>query len=364
MQTIKQNDFAQLQVESSSLRELILGLRNWGSYLLSKWYIIVLFGCIGGVIGLTYAWKQKPAYLATTSFVLETGNKPGGLGMYSGLASSFGIDLSGGGGGLFEGENILELYRSRNMISKTLLSESTFDNKRQLLVERYIEYNKLRNNWNEKSELKNIQFKADGIYANPKTQLLHDSIMGQIVKDIAGNMMKAERKDKKLSIITVSVKSPDELFAKEFNEKIVQNVNQFYLNTKRQKNLENVDILQIKTDSVRRMMTGAINTAAVVADATPNQNPTRMAQREAPIQNAKVSAEINQQVLSTLLQNLELSKISLLKETPLIQIVDKPILPLDKISIGKLKGLFIGGLISGFISLLFLSIMKIVRDNI
>ena len=33
-----------------------------------------------------------------------------------------GLDV-GGSGGLFQGENILELYKSRSMIAKTLLTE-------------------------------------------------------------------------------------------------------------------------------------------------------------------------------------------------------------------------------------------------
>lgn len=348
--------------DKASLRELILSLSDWALYLYSKWKIILLSGILGGILGLCYALTQKPVYTSITSFVLEEGNKGGGLRSYAGLASTFGIDL-GGGGGLFEGENILELYKSRNMITQTLLSEGVFNEKKQLLIERYIDSNKLREQWAGLPALKNIQFNPANIYNTSQQQVLHDSIMGQVVNNINQTYLNVAKKDKKLNIIYVTVVSPDELFSKAFNQTLVENVNNFYLRTKTKKNLENVSILQVKADSVRNIMTGAVNRSVVVADATPNQNPTRMAQRIAPIQNAKLNAEINQQVLGTLLQNLELAKISLLKETPLIQIVDDPILPLTVEKTGKIKSIVIGGVIIGALLVFILVIRRIITSS-
>lgn len=339
-----------------SLRELILNLRNWWRYLLSKWYIIVAFGLLGAVLGLGYAFMKKPVYTATTTFVLEAGDKGGGLSQYAGLASMVGIDLGGGGGGLFQGENILELYKSRTMISKTLLSITDFEGRKQLLIDRYITYNKLREKWAKKPELRNISFAENGQYKGARQQLIHDSIISVIVKDIEKNYLTVGKPDKKLNIIEVNVKAKDELFAKAFNEQIVQNVNEFYLQTKTKKSLENVAILQQKTDSVRAAMTGAIYQASGVLDATPNLNPTRQTQRMAPMQNAQAGAEVNKAILGELVKNLELSKISLKKETPLIQVVDEPVLPLEKDNVGKLKTLIIGGVLGVFlISLILIS---------
>jgi uncharacterized protein involved in exopolysaccharide biosynthesis len=57
------------------------------------------------------------------------------------------------------------------------------------------------------------------------------------------------------------------------------------------------------------------------------------------------------QILTTmygeLIKNLELSKFTLMREEPLIQIIDKPILPLEKKKAGKLKWIVIGGFICG-----------------
>jgi len=141
--TIKANP-SPIKKKSASLPEIILALRDWLRYLLKNWYWILVFGLAGAAIGFWYAKSQKPVYSATTTFVLETGDKGGGFSQYAGIASMMGIDLGGGGGGIFQGENILELYKSRTMISKTLLSEVTIQDKKQMLLDRYIQWNNLR----------------------------------------------------------------------------------------------------------------------------------------------------------------------------------------------------------------------------
>ncbi|HOZ84625.1 MAG TPA: lipopolysaccharide biosynthesis protein [Niabella sp.] len=351
--TIKANP-SPIKKKSASLPEIILALRDWLRYLLKNWYWILVFGLAGAAIGFWYAKSQKPVYSATTTFVLETGDKGGGFSQYAGIASMMGIDLGGGGGGIFQGENILELYKSRTMISKTLLSEVTIQDKKQMLLDRYIQWNNLRAGW-QKPALKDIRFNAANTYANPWQQLIHDSILSQIVKDISQNSLLVSKPDKKLNIIHVTVKSGDELFAKAFNELLVQNVNEFYFLTKTKKSLNNIAILQQKTDSVRALMTSSIARVAQTVDATPNLNPTRQTQRIVPLQNSQANAKINETILSQLIQNLELSKMALQKETPLIQVVDQPILPLDiDPRLGKLLGLIIGGLAGGVLIVLVL----------
>ncbi len=56
---------------------------------------------------------------------------------------------------------------------------------------------------------------------------------------------------------------------------------------------------------------------------------------------------------------------SLLQETPsLIQVIDSPILPLESERVGKLKGIVLGGILSGIIVLLVISIKLIYKKVI
>lgn len=339
-----------------SLKDLLEKTGDLFRYLLSKWIIIILVSALGGALGFLYAVLKKPVYSATYTFVLEeNGAGAGNLGQYAGLASMVGIDLGGGGGGIFQGENLLELYKSRTMIQKTLLSSVNFGGKKQLLIDRYIEFNNLRTEWNSKPELKNISF-VDSI----NFSLKHDSLITMIAKQINATSLKVSKPDKKLSIIKVELKSKDELFAKAFCEQIVGNVNKFYVETKVKKSKDNLDILQHQTDSIRASLNSAISGVAALTDLNPNANPSRQILR-VPSQRRQVDAEANKAILTELVKNLEISKVSLRKETPLIQSIDQPVLPLEKDKIGKAMGIIVGGFIGGILIVLLLLSRKLFR---
>lgn len=349
-----------------SIKDILLKIRSLFRYLFSKWVLIVTFGILGSLIGFYYAYKSNPLYTASTTFVLEDEKQGGGLSSLAGLASMAGVDIGSSGGGIFQGDNILELYKSRTMIQKTLLTTVEFSGKHELLINYYIEFNDLRNNWSKNDKLKNLKFRLEdstnyhSSYASKRIQLtrIQDSILTGVIDDINKNYLTVSKPDKKLNIIKVDVKGENELFSAYFNREIVKNVNDFYVETKTRKSLDNIYILQSKTDSVRAVMNGAIYSAAAVSDATPNLNPTRQVQRIAPVQRSQFTAETNKQVLAGLLQNLEMAKMSLLKERPLIQVIDEPVFPLTRVKIGKIHGLVYGGIVGGIICIFFLLLRR------
>lgn len=344
-----------------SLKELILKTGEWLKYLLSKWLIILIIAIVGMILGYCYADRKKPVYTASTTFVIEEENSGNnGLAGLGGLASMVGISSSSGG--LFQGDNILELYKSRKMIEKALLTDVSYGESRKVLIDYYIDFNSLKKSWEQKPELLNISFVNKEL--KPVQERLRDSVMGAICGDIEKNYLSVMKPDKALNIIKADVKSSDEFFAKAFNEVIVNTVNDFYLKTKTKKSLENVLILQQKTDSIKAVMDGAIYRAAAVTDATPNLNPTRQVQRLVPVQRSQFSAEMNKNILGSLIQNLEMAKIALRKDAPLIQVIDEPIFPLKVEKLGNLKGAILGGMIAGFCIVMVLIGRRIVKNSL
>ncbi|MGJ1436864.1 lipopolysaccharide biosynthesis protein [Sphingobacterium siyangense] len=341
-----------------SLKEFIYDIKKWVKYLLSKWYILLFVSILGGGLGFMYAKYSNPIYSATTTFVLESGEQGGGLGQYAGMAAMVGIDIGGKGSGMFQGDNLLELYKSRKMIEAALLKPSTTDSSK-VLLDVYLELDNVKDNWKKKSpDLLNIDFRKE----NNGSKRIRDSILLEAVKSINKNNLVVGNLDKKSSIVKIDVRSKSEVFSKEFNEAIVDEVNAFYITTKTQKSLSNIEILQHKTDSVRNVMNGSISMAATVVDATPNLNPTRQAQRIIPTQRSQFSAETNKVILSQLIQNLEMSKMALLKEAPLIQKVDEPIYPLQVSRVGKIRSAFLGAFLFGMFAISFLIIRQFLKN--
>ncbi|WP_313262085.1 Wzz/FepE/Etk N-terminal domain-containing protein [Sphingobacterium multivorum] len=331
-------------------KELILKIREWLQYLKSKWLILLIISAIGGIGGFFYSKIKKNIYTATTTFVLESTEQASGIGQYAGMAALVGIDLGGKGEGIFQGDNLMELYKSQRMIKEALLKSSEKDSSKLLIIP----YLKLKNSDEDKISIFYNKGKI-----NDKLLRIRDSILNDAVEDINKNILKVEKLDKKLSIFKVDVMSQDENFSKVFNETLVQVVNDFYINTKTKKSLDNVKILQLKTDSVRALMNGNISESAYAIDATPNLNPTRQAQRLVPTQRSQFSAETNKAILAQLVQNLEMSKMALMKETPLIQVVDEPVFPLKKTTLGRTKGIILGAIVSFIFTALCLICVRI-----
>ncbi|WP_291099005.1 MULTISPECIES: hypothetical protein [unclassified Flavobacterium] len=57
-----------------------------------------------------------------------------------------------------------------------------------------------------------------------------------------------------------------------------------------------------------------------------------------------------------------MAKVTLRKETPLIQIIDRPILPLAKERFGKAKGILLGGFLAGFLVVLGLIVRRLLKE--
>jgi hypothetical protein len=313
-----------------SFKELILKVEGWFGYLRSKWRVILICAIIGSVIGCTYALITKPVYLATSTFVLEDTDDLSGLGQYAGIAAMVGLDLSGhNSGGIFKGDNIMELYKSNAMIEKTLLSQVTFDGKKQPLINRYIDFNKLRNKWADDPVLRQLDFGQYGTdSSSPQVSRLQDSILSTAVARMNDKYFTIAKLKNSLNIYRAEVKAPDEFFAKSFNEEIVRNVNDFYIHTKMSRSLLTVRLLQQKIDSIRTSMSA--------------------------VKPSGFALETNTEVLGELIKNLELSKINLQKEMPLIQLIDRPKFPLERFDVTITEGILYGFFGFGFLSMLIL----------
>jgi hypothetical protein len=340
-----------------SLKELIEKVKEWYAYLLSQWKMIILAGVIGALLGLVYSINKKPVYKATLSFALED-EKSGGISGALGLASTLGLDVGGSAGGIFTGSNLTELFKSRSMVEKTLLTPVSVNGKVISLAEMFIRNNKWRERWSEEPKLKNIKFLPNK--NREGFTRVHDSILGSIFESLSKGGLKVDQRDKKISIITMEVSSTDELFSKYFCEALAKEVSDFYVTTKSKKARMNMAILERQTDSIRGELNGAITGVAIANDNTFNLNPALNVKR-APSSKRQVDVQANSAILTELVKQTEMAKVTVRRETPLIQIIDRPILPLAKERFGKVKGVILGGFLGGFLILIYLIIKRVFK---
>lgn len=342
-----------------SLKELILRLKEFWHYLLSKWLTIVIVVAVGGTLGLLVSIFKKPTYVAELTFVMEDQKGgSGALGAYAGIASQFGINLGGmdGGEGLFTSDNIVEFLKSRRMIQQTLLSEVSINGKKELLVDRYVRINKLNKNWNKNEKLKDFHFTPD-----TGRHFIQDSLIADYHKSIIKKDLVIEKLDKKLSILSLKVETKDELYSKAFCEKLITNAADFYIKTRTKKSEDNLNVLTKQVDSVRKELNSAIGGVALATQANPNANRAFQV-LNVPSQRRTVDVQANVAILTELVKNQELARMTLRNDKPLIQVLDRPILPLEKSKIGKVLGVLLGGFIAGFLCVIALSVRKIFQS--
>jgi len=345
-----------IESDEISLKELILKGKEIWQFLLRKWIIIIVAAFIGASVGVAIAWLTKPQYIAKLTFSVEN-EKSNSLGAYSGLASMAGIDLGGGGGSMFSSDNIMSIMTSRKMIVNTLLSPINVNNKKVTLIEYWLSFNHIKDKWAEKPKLAGLKFSLN---LNPDSLTRQqDSLLTNIQSSLIKTVLSISKPDKKLSLIVATCTSENEGFSKSFLETLNNQVTDFYIQIKTKRQKENVDILQNKSDSLYKVMSNSMYRSATLTDQNIN-----MVKQIAGVDRQK--KQIDLQVASTayteIIKNLEMAKITLQKETPLIQVIDQPVLPLLKEKASRLKGLLIGGFLAGFLMVGFLLGQKYFRE--
>ncbi len=327
--------------EEVSLRDVIKRSQQIVRYLLSKWLIIVIVGIAGGLLGILYAWHAKPQYSATLNFVLSSNSSSGGN--LLGLANQFGINLGNDNDNVFSGDNIIVLMNSRRMVQQALFKKPEGSN--ESLINIFVKNNKLNEGWQQNERTKNAYPFPDSPGNMTRVQ---DSLSRVIYTAIKNNLLDVSKPDKDKSIYAVTATSENPEFSYYLTKYLVASTSSFYIDTKTSTAKQNLGMLQHEADSLRRILGGAITSAGSQTDYTFNLNPAYQVQRSAA-QQSQVSATALGQAYGQVLQNLELAKITLQKETPLYQVIDEPTLPLEADKPGRFTSAIIGGFLGGFL---------------
>ena len=327
-------------------------------YLNTKKLMIFLGGFTCAIIAVTVIYFTNPKYTARVTFFSDN-DKGGKLGGYASIASQFGIDLGMGNEGAFSGDNLIALFKSRVIIEKTLYSKVD-SNSKMLLIDQYFINHKIEEIGIKGRKSYDL---TQTLFSQIDDQRLKDSIVGVIFEKYTKKNLEIEKVDRKVDIIYVALTENNEVYAKKFTEKMVNNVIDYYMNYKTSKSRNNVEILRHQADSVRECLFGGINTVAALNDL--NVNPLKQTPKTG-IQKKQTEMQVNAALYTELLKNLEISELTLKKETPLIQVIDRPVLPLKNEKLGRAIGGIIGMIIGCIITCIFLGIrfvLKLPKDN-
>ncbi len=314
-----------------------------------KWWLFLLIGIAGALVGFFYAFAQKTEYQSYLSFALDEGGTEGGGSAALGLAAQFGISL-GGSQSVFEGDNILDIIDSRRMIEGTLLSVDTFDNKPTTLIEFYLR-NERPNSPSDKVHFYPGQPRDSFTYAQ-------DSLLYNTYLSFKQNYIVARRPDKRLNIYEVMVTSHNEKFSKVFTDKLIAETNDFYTKIRSKKAEETLQILEKRVPDMKHKLDASIENKAATQDANLN---TPFANATVPLLKQQSNAEVYSAAYAEMFKNLEVARFQYLQSIPLLQIIDAANYPMKKIKPGKIKMAIVFSVLSAFIFLIIFIVVNYIK---
>ena len=301
----------------------------------------------GALIGALTAWLSTPSYTARLTFVVDDAKSSGSAGGLSALAGQFGFNLDGLGGasGVLAGDNVEALIKSHKLIKATLLT--AYDST-QTLADRYAAVNKLDKKWLKYSpDGKIIRFPLNG----KNNTRLQDSLLHEMTTLILSGEFGIDKTDKKLGFFEVNATMKDEKLAQLFCTKMIKQSTDFFISTKTKRLRNNVERLQQRADSIGAILNHKTYDLSNANQTLLDVNPA-YTRASANVDIKERDKIVLSTVFSETVKNLESSKTMLAQETPTVQIVDEPELPLKKnklkYSIAILSGIIISGLLFSF----------------
>lgn len=337
------------------------GLRHWLTFLLRKWWIICLVAFVGGILGILYAYLQKPKYQSRLTFALEENDA--GLGGALGLAAEFGFSI-GGSKNIFEGDNILSLLTSRRIVERVLLSPDTVNGKPMTMIEFY-RLTKT-DTTKETKKLTAAQQRLQSVHypvnmSRAAFSYLQDSVLLNTYKEFAEDgLLAVSKPDKKLNLYEVSITSLNEKFSKDFTDKLIAEATAFYIELKTQKSRQTLNVLEERVANIKGSLNSAIAGRATLQDANVN---TAYQQAQARLQEKQVDITAYGGAYGELFKNLELARYQYLKDIPLLQIIDGADYPMKKIKKGRLLTGLIVAFLFGAATVVFLIVKQLFRSQ-
>lgn len=304
----------------------------------SKFYTLTFFLVIGGLGGLIMSYFKPAKYRAEIVFAAEEEGVSG----FEGLMAQFGLDVGGSNpGGVFQGEGLVKVFQTRQMLERALLQRAEIDGDTVLLANYLFKTTRYAN----ESVFKDVQINHD----RTKQNRLADSALFLLQKHLRNKLLSVNKPDKRQSIILLNVEHTNPAFAKAMAQTLLNQVSDFYIEILTKKARNNLRILQAEADSTRGLITNNLTSNAAELDL--NVNPLRQSLR---VNQSKkmIDLQVSVALYGEIVKNLKLAEISLRKQTPLIQVIDTPVMPLERTGFTWVGWLFIG-MFLGFLFFLF-----------
>lgn len=340
-----------------TLRELILKIKEYWAEIWRNWLTIALITLpFVGYFG--YPALNRPlTYTAQLTFMLN--DDKGGNGIAS-MLGQFG-SLLGGRGGDYQLGKILEIARSRRIISAALFEKYNLNGQEDFYANHIIRLQQLHDKWKADTTLNGFLFTQGDPTAFSRTEnkaLL--ALYGEMIGGVGvGRPMFGTGLDEDTGIMTLSLNSRDEMLAIELLNTLYKNISAFYIEKSIQRESETLEILTQKRDSIGRVLNSNDYAAAAF-----DEKSRGLLQETQKVPSTRYRR--NTQILSLMygeaLKNAEFAEFALKSSTPFLSLIDVPIPPLKPEARGRVNTILTWLIIGLLLGSVYVITRKIVRE--
>jgi len=353
------------KTDEITFKEALVTFKEYWSEVKRYWWLMVLI-CIPFVaFGLYSHLTMKLKYPAELTFMIneDSGSSMGAL---AGVLGQFGLGSSGD-------ENldkILELSKSMNISLSTFFRSLKIDGKQDLLANHIIQMLEDADEWNNSSlfgkvdslNLEGFRFTHDSIplfslLESKALKRLHQHLIGNKNKEISP-LLESEVMDGS-GIMKMTSKTYDPEISVAICNNLYTNLRDYYIEKSIEKQQTTYQILESKTDSILSDLKDKEYALANFKD----RNQGLFAKTD-QLTEVRLSRDVQKlsMMYAEATKNKELADFALQDNTPFIQLIDQPFLPIAPEKSSIVKRLFSAIILGLFIGLFLIISRKMFRD--
>lgn len=312
------------------------------------WIILIVLLSAG--LGVIRALTLKEEFVSSGKILPEYQSKVGGLGQLSGLASLAGFDVGGatGGGGDAIGPNLYPdvLNSTPFFLDLFKIKVKTKDNKEMTFGQFYDTF--ILDNKIEEKDTK-IKFPTSNQYIAVSYQT--EKNLQDLRERISAVI------DKKTGLITVTVKLPDPVVATIITDYSMNFLADYITNYRTEKAKRDLNFLAERLDAAKGKY---YTNQAKKAQYSDQYQLSMMKLQAADLQRERIESEykISSTFYNTLLQKYEEAKLKLQQETPVIKVLEPPVVPNKRSEPKRPVIVLIAAFLGGIVGIVFGLIRK------
>ena len=302
-------------MEEESIQISFSGL--WEVLKKEKWWIIAI-SILFTIAGAFYAFSLKEEFISEGKILPEVASKGGSMGQFAGLAALAGVDL----GGVAAGTDAVRPDLYPDVIKSTpffmSLLDASITDKTNKTRKFYDFYDKIILDNKLNAEDQKTRFKN-----NPKYVVI-DKHTEKTIKDLRQRVVCSY--DKKTGVIGISVKMPDPVVAASVAKYTMDYLTDYIINYRTEKLKRDLDFLGERLYIAKGKYYNKQENKASYSDRVPLE---ALRFQAADLQRERIEAEYKtaSSFYSTLLQKYEEAKLKVQQETPVIKVLEPPVVP-------------------------------------